>query len=106
MIGAIDAAALAAELEAGKDVFLLDVREQGEWQTCQIPGNTLIPLGQIPARLGEIPKDRRIVAYCHHGGRSGRALQYLEQQGFSDLTNLTGGIDAWAIAVDPEMTRY
>lgn len=106
MIKTVDAQGLADQLEAGHTVFLLDVREQGEWETCQITGNTLIPLGQIPDRMAEIPKDVPIVAYCHHGRRSERALQFLAQHGYADLTNLTGGIDAWAVAVDPNMARY
>lgn len=105
-IGTISATELAAILDQGDDIFLLDVREQGEWDTCSIPGNILISLGQIPGRLNEIPKDKLIVAYCHHGRRSERALQFLQQQGFGQLRNLQGGIDAWAIAVDPGMTRY
>jgi len=106
LIDTVEALALAAELDGDADLFLLDVREPGEWDTCQIPGNVLIPLGQIPQRLAEIPKDKPIVAYCHHGRRSERALQFLQQHGYGNLRNLTGGIDAWASQVDPAMTRY
>lgn len=102
----IDAQTLHDELQQGKQIFLLDVREESEWNACQIPGNTLIPLGQIPQRMNEIPQDAEIVAYCHHGGRSERALRFLAGNGYENITNLQGGIDAWAVLVDPTMPRY
>lgn len=106
-INTIDAQTLAARLEQGATaLFLLDVREENEYAHSNIDGATLVPLGQIPQRLAEIPRDVPIVAYCHHGRRSERALQYLATQGYGDLCNLTGGIDAWAVTVDPSMPRY
>lgn len=92
--------------EQGKTIFLLDVREENEYLLCHINGATLIPLGQIPQRLDEIPKDAEIVAYCHHGRRSEMALRFLQANGYDNMVNLQGGIDAWAVLVDPTMTRY
>lgn len=85
---------------------LLDVREVDELAICQLPNNTHIPLGQLSQRVAELPNDRLIVVYCHHGGRSARAAQWLAQNGFSEVANLVGGIDAWATQIAPEMQRY
>jgi rhodanese-related sulfurtransferase len=106
VIPEISAQELAVKLEAGEALFLLDVREQNEADFAKIENSTLIPLGQIPQRLDEIPKDQPIIAYCHHGRRSERALQFLKSQGFNDVLNMTGGIDAWSVSVDPEVPRY
>lgn len=110
MIQVIDAINLAARLEQGEGdtgpVFLLDVREPDEWEICHIHGAVLVPLGEIPARLHEIPQDRPVIAYCHHGRRSEMALRFLQQNGYEKLYNLAGGIAAWADMVDPAMTRY
>lgn len=102
----MDVITLAEKLHDQEELFLLDVREENEWQTCQIDTNVLIPMGQIPERLGEIPNDKPVVVYCHHGGRSARVAQYLMQNGYQDVHNLQGGVDAWAVMVDPTMTRY
>ena len=84
---------------------LIDVREEGEAAICAIDGSTLIPMNSLPQRLQEIPKDRRVVLYCHSGMRSMMAGQWLSQQGF-DALSLAGGIDRWAREVEPEMARY
>lgn len=102
----MDVQTLATKLEAGESLFLLDVREPHESDLCQIGGSTLIPMGQVPNRLAEIPKDIPIVVHCHHGGRSQRVAQYLESQGFNRVSNLAGGIDQWAVHINPEITRY
>lgn len=102
----IDAQSLHAEIEQGKEIFLLDVREQNEWNACHINGSVHIPLGQIQQRMDEIPKDAEIVAYCHHGRRSEMALRLLEQNGYENTCNLQGGIDAWSVWVDPTLPRY
>lgn len=85
---------------------LLDVREQDEFDTARIEGSILIPLQQVPQRLGELEKDAKIVVHCHHGGRSARATGFLLQNGFKDVSNLEGGIDAWSDRVDPSVPRY
>jgi rhodanese-related sulfurtransferase len=102
----VDVLTLASEMDNDAKPFLLDVREPHEAVICAIEGSTLIPLGSLPQRFAEIPKDRPIVVQCHHGGRSAKAVQYLLAQGFSDVRNLTGGIEAWALEVDQGMARY
>ena len=97
---------LKAELDAGREILLLDVREQHEQEITEIEGSRLIPLGQLPDRLGEVADHTEIVTYCHHGGRSLKAVEILRAAGFSKVRSLRGGIDAWAVNVDPEMPRY
>jgi rhodanese-related sulfurtransferase len=85
----------------------LDVREPDEIATAAIPGTVRIPMRQVPARLAELgDKSGRIVVHCHHGGRSLRVTNYLRQQGFSQAQNMSGGIDAWSLEVDPTVPRY
>lgn len=85
--------------------LVLDVREPWEIEKASMPGITAIPMREIPARAGELPRDREIVAVCHHGGRSMQVAMFLEQQGFR-LHNLSGGMDAWALQIDPTVPRY
>jgi rhodanese-related sulfurtransferase len=96
--------------EERKDVanapFLLDVREPHEASHCAIEGSVLIPLGQLQERFDELPRDKAIVVQCHHGGRSARAVQFLIAQGFTNIRNLSGGIDAWSIHIDTTIPRY
>lgn len=84
---------------------LIDVREEGEAAICAIEGSTLIPMSELPQRLSEIPRDRPVALYCHHGMRSMMAGQWLANQGYEGLS-LAGGIDRWAIEMDDGMTRY
>lgn len=84
---------------------LIDVREEGEAAICSIDGSTLIPMNTLPQRLQELPRDRAVVLYCHSGMRSMMAGQWLSQQGF-DALSLAGGIDRWAIEIEPDMARY
>lgn len=99
-------AELKAELAAGTKLQLVDVREEWEFQAARIDGATLIPMGQIAARLPELDSESGIVLICHHGGRSMQVAVFLERQGFSNVHNLTGGVDAWARSVDPSMPLY
>ena len=85
---------------------LLDVREPWEFQTCHIAGATLIPMGEVPKRLGELKLGDEVIVICHHGGRSMQVAMFLEKQGFSGVSNLSGGVDAWARTVDPGMPVY
>lgn len=94
-----------AQLGAADHHVLLDVREPWEAQLAQIEGSTLIPLGQLRERLGELDPAVPIVAYCHHGVRSEQARTILESGGF-DVRHLAGGIDAWSRDVDPSLARY
>ena len=77
------------------DVVILDVREQSEYDAGHIPGVTLIPLNDVPNRLNEIPKDKPVIVTCRSGNRSGQATDFLRQQGYTNVHNMTGGINAW-----------
>ena len=83
------------------DVLLIDVREQWEYDEKHIPNITLIPLGDIPARMSELPTDKEIVLTCRSGNRSGQAAEFLRQQGFENVHNMEGGIVAWEAAGNP-----
>jgi len=85
---------------------ILDVREAWELRLCALPGTQHIPMGQIPARIGELSPQDETVVVCHHGIRSARVIGFLEGQGFTRLINLTGGLDAWAREIDPTMHKY
>jgi adenylyltransferase/sulfurtransferase len=95
-----------APLDVRPGVLMLDVREMHEWEICRIAGAKHIPLGQLPARLGELDRNRETVVYCKMGGRSKKAIGLMQEAGFTQLLNLRGGINAWAQEVDPEMPRY
>ena len=96
---------LKQKLDAGEDIFVLDVREPHEYQICNI-GGYLIPLGDLPKRVSELDSSREIVAHCRSGVRSGKAVDFLRQAGFRKVRNLAGGILAWADRVDPKMPKY
>jgi rhodanese-related sulfurtransferase len=85
---------------------LLDVREPWELQTAQIPGSHPLPLRELPQRFSELSANTPIVCICHHGGRSAQAALFLETQGYQQVHNLEGGVDAWARQVDPAMPTY
>jgi rhodanese-related sulfurtransferase len=90
--------------------LVLDVREPWELQTASVaPGAydvVAIPMNEVPARLGELPQDRAIACLCHHGGRSQRVAMFLAQQGYTDVANIAGGIDAWSRERDPQVPVY
>jgi adenylyltransferase/sulfurtransferase len=96
---------LKRRLDAGDDLFVLDVREPHEYQICNIGGH-LIPLGDLPNRVNELDSSREIVAHCRSGVRSGKAVAFLQQAGFKKVHNLAGGILAWADKIDPKMPKY
>jgi adenylyltransferase/sulfurtransferase len=97
---------LKKRMDAGDDVFILDVREPNEYQICRIPGSVLIPLGELPRRYAELPKDKDIVAHCKMGGRSAKATEFLQSVGFKRVKNLKGGILDWIDKVDPSQPKY
>ena len=97
---------LKAKLDRGDKFRLIDVREPFEWDICRIPGATLIPLGQLPSRMSELDSADEIVLQCKSGGRSARALKLLQEAGFGKLTNLEGGITAWADQIDQSVPKY
>lgn len=88
---------------------VLDVREPWELQTASVvpKGFTLatIPMNEIPARISELNADQRIACLCHHGARSQRVAAFLVQNGFAEVANIAGGIDAWSVH-DPSVPRY
>jgi molybdopterin/thiamine biosynthesis adenylyltransferase/rhodanese-related sulfurtransferase len=96
---------LKRRLDAGEDIFVLDVREPHEYQICSIHGN-LIPLGDLPRRVHELDSSREIVVHCKSGARSAKAVDFLRQSGFKRVSNLAGGILAWADRVDPTLPKY
>jgi len=86
--------------------LVLDVREPWEHEVCNIAGSRLLPMQEIPARVQELPADTDIVVLCHHGMRSLQVAQFLKQSGLERVSNLSGGIAAWAAQVDPDMSQY
>jgi adenylyltransferase/sulfurtransferase len=104
--GEITPVELKRRLDAGENLFVLDVREPNEYQINRIPGSTLIPLGELPRRYQELDKGREIVAQCKMGGRSARAVEFLRSVGFTNVKNLRGGILEWIDKVDPSQPKY
>jgi adenylyltransferase/sulfurtransferase len=96
---------LKRRIDAGEDVFVLDVREPFEYQIANI-GGTLIPQNSIPQRLAEIDRGRGIVVQCKSGGRSQRIAEFLKQSGYANVSNLAGGILAWSDQIDPKVPKY
>lgn len=92
--------------QTGAKPVLLDVREAWELNICSLPGALHIPMGQIPARAGELDPEQELVVVCHHGVRSLRVAQHLASRGFNKLYNLQGGVNAWAREIDPAMQTY
>jgi rhodanese-related sulfurtransferase len=94
------------EVAARDDLWILDVREPHEWDYVHVSGSHHIPLGSLSQRLGHLPKDQPIACLCHHGIRSHHAASMIASAGFTEVYNICGGIDRWAIEVDPEVGRY
>ncbi len=97
---------LKRRLDENEDFVLLDVREQFEYDICSIPGSKLIPLGELPSRMSELDSADEIVLHCKMGGRSAKALRLLQEAGFAKLTNVEGGIEAWAKEIDSSVPTY
>ncbi|HLZ38334.1 MAG TPA: adenylyltransferase/sulfurtransferase MoeZ [Mycobacteriales bacterium] len=102
----ITAAELKTMLDGGEEILLVDVREPAEFEIVRIPGAVLIPKGELPATLAELPQDKRIVLHCKTGVRSAEALALLKDAGFKDAVHLQGGVIAWANQVDPSLPTY
>jgi rhodanese-related sulfurtransferase len=90
--------------------MVLDVREPGELQTASIQADgfelVTIPMGSVPQQLAQLDASRPIACLCHHGARSMRVAGYLESQGFAHVANISGGIHAWSLELDPTVARY
>jgi adenylyltransferase/sulfurtransferase len=99
---------LHARLERGESLAVVDVREPWEWEIGNLAahGARLIPMNEVPERLDEIPRDRPVVLQCRSGVRSARVLDFLRENGFTDVHNLAGGILAWSEQVDPSVPKY
>lgn len=102
----VSATGLKAKIEQQETLFLLDVREPFEFSFCRIEGSVSIPLNQIPSRLKEIEYDKEVIVICHHGVRSQQAANFLVQVGFKNVSNLSGGVDAWSLECDSSIARY
>ncbi len=92
----VDAETLMQQLTTAEKPFVLDVRQPQEYAKKHINGATLIPLGELPHRLSEVPKDTPVIVYCRSGNRSARAVAYLMDQGYINIHNLTGGMIVWS----------
>jgi len=104
----IDVRSVKALLDAETLPLLLDCREQEEYDMVCIQGTRHIPMNEIPNRIAELDEFRsqQIVVHCHLGGRSLQVVQWLRSQGFDHAQNMTGGIDAWTIEIEPGLPRY
>ena len=102
----INVQTLSNARDEGVELTLLDVREDDELALCAIDGALHIPMQEVPRRIPDLPRNRPLVVMCHHGGRSDQVAQFLRGHGFVNVHNLAGGIDAWALMVDPKMCRY
>ena len=105
-VAELDPVAVNARLQAADPPLILDVREDWERAAAHLPGTLDIPMAQVPARLGELPRERDIVVMCHGGVRSLKVAHFLVQHGFTRIANLRGGINAWAHEVDPGVGTY
>ena len=102
----IDAVALKARLDRGDKFQFIDVREPNEYQIASIPGAKLIPLGDVPKRVGELDPNAEVIVHCKMGGRSAKACEFLRQSGFKNVKNMLGGITAWSDKIDPSVPKY
>lgn len=97
---------LKARMEKNEALTLIDVREPFEYEIARIDGARLIPLGELEARVNELPRSGTLVLQCHSGGRSEHAVRLLQEAGFENAVNLEGGIEAWSVEIDPAVPRY
>ena len=102
----ISPAELKLQLDSSQPPLVLDVREKWELEAAHLAGTLDIPMGEIPQRLSELPRDRPIVVMCHAGARSMKVGKFLAQNGFDRVASLEGGIQAWADDVDPSVGTY
>lgn len=104
----IDVESIRARLQAAEAGLLLDCREPDEHAVAHIAGAMLIPMGELPDRLGELEAYRQVplAVHCHHGGRSLRVARWLRENGFPQAQSVAGGIDAWSREIDPGVPRY
>lgn len=111
MIAQVRPSELNAWLQAQPaDAVVLDVREPWELQTASVQADGFallaIPMNAVPVRLAEVPRDQPVAVLCHHGGRSQQVARFLEHQGYTNVANIAGGIEAWARERDNKVPRY
>ncbi|MCU0761079.1 MAG: rhodanese-like domain-containing protein [Steroidobacteraceae bacterium] len=106
MVEEVSPEELKAEIDAGRPPVMLDVREPWELDISRLAGIVHIPMGEIPDRLGELDPAQPVTVICRSGGRSLRVAQFLEQNGFARVSNLTGGMLAWGERIDPSQRPY
>ena len=94
------------ELMDGSTIELIDVREPAEFEIGRIPGSRLIPLSELPDRLGEIPGDKKVYVHCKAGGRSAKVVRMMQEAGKTNGINVAGGINAWSEEIDPSVPKY
>jgi rhodanese-related sulfurtransferase len=102
----ISVSELAKKHNAGEDFILLDVREPDELAIASIPWAMAMPMGDVPVRIAELPKDKPIAVLCHGGTRSGRVTKFLNENGYPNAVNVAGGIRDWSATVDPSVPDY
>jgi rhodanese-related sulfurtransferase len=93
-------------MDADEKFLLVVVREPAEWEIVRLPGAVLIPKGDVPSKLAELPQDRPVIAYCKTGIRSAEVLALLKNAGFADAKHVQGGISAWATQVEKAQPVY
>ena len=106
MISEISVTDLSRRIAGPDAPVVLDVREPQEIALARFPGAVEIPMQSVPSRMAELDRNAEIFVLCHHGMRSAHVADYLAEQGFTRVGNVTGGIDAWALMVDPSVPRY
>ena len=106
MVSEISVSDLSKRIAEPNRPVVLDVREPQEIAIARFPGALEIPMGSIPSRIDDLDRDAEIFVLCHHGSRSAHVTDYLVEQGFTKVSNVTGGIDAWSLDVDPSVARY
>jgi adenylyltransferase/sulfurtransferase len=97
---------LKARMDRGDAPVVVDVREPHEHAICSIPGAILIPVAQLPQRLGELDPHHEVVVHCRSGGRATRSVALMREKGFTKARNLTGGVIAWITEIDPKQPKY
>lgn len=106
MVSEISVMDLSRRIAEPDAPVVLDVREPQEIALARFPGALEIPMQSVPSRMDELDRNAEIFVLCHHGMRSAHVADYLAEQGFTRIGNVTGGIDAWALFVDPSVPRY
>lgn len=106
MVQELSVEALKAKLDAGEQPVVIDVREAHELEISRVDFARHLPMGEVPARLGELDPEVPLIVMCRSGGRSLQVARFLESRGFRSVSNLTGGILAWGEHIDPSLRPY